>query len=64
MVYADSSLVGSSLKFVFNEEREYCYGIDFDPEQLDLLARFVARVWQVHPFFEGNTRTVAVFAIL
>ena len=26
-------------------------------------ARFIAQIWQVHPFGEGNTRTTAVFAI-
>ena len=25
--------------------------------------RFIAQIWQVHPFEEGNTRTVGVFAI-
>ena len=25
--------------------------------------RFIAQIWQVHPFGEGNTRTTAVFAI-
>lgn len=28
------------------------------------LARFVANIWMVHPFAEGNTRTVAVFLAL
>ena len=26
-------------------------------------SRFIAQIWQVHPFGEGNTRTAAVFAI-
>ena len=26
-------------------------------------ARFIAGIWQIHPFREGNTRTIAVFAI-
>lgn len=25
------------------------------------MAAFIARIWQIHPFAEGNTRTVAVF---
>ena len=25
------------------------------------VADFIARIWQIHPFAEGNTRTVAVF---
>ena len=64
VLYADPSMVGASLGFAFSEERGYCYAADFDAAQLDHLSRFIARVWQVHPFFEGNTRTVAVFAIL
>lgn len=64
VVYADPTLIGSSLKFAFDEERDYCYGPDFDSAQLDHFTRFIARIWQVHPFFEGNTRTVAVFTIL
>ncbi len=30
----------------------------------DALARFIANVWMVHPFREGNTRTIAVFLAL
>lgn len=62
--YADPSLIDNALAFAFSEEGEYCYAAGFDDAQLDHFSRFVARIWQVHPFFEGNTRTVAVFAIL
>jgi len=27
------------------------------------ISKFIADFWQIHPFGEGNTRTVAVFAI-
>ena len=64
VVYADPSMIEVSLRFAFDEEREYCYVADFDAAQLDHFSRFVARVWQVHPFFEGNTRTLAVFSVL
>lgn len=64
VVYADPSLVERSLAFAFEEEQSYVYGIEFDDDQLRHLARFVSRLWQVHPFVEGNTRTVAVFTVL
>ena len=32
-------------------------------EMVKHISRFVANVWQVHPFGEGNTRTTAVFTI-
>lgn len=64
VVYADPSLVERSLAFLFDEEFGYVYGADLDEEGIAHLARFVARLWQVHPFVEGNTRTVAVFTVL
>lgn len=64
VVYADPALIERSLSFLFEEETLYAYGIDFDAVQLEHFSRFVARLWQVHPFVEGNTRTTAVFAIL
>lgn len=30
-------------------------------EQIKTVSRFTSSIWQVHPFCEGNTRTVAVF---
>lgn len=62
--YADPSLIDNALAFAFSEEGDYRYAAGFDEAQLDHFSRFVARIWQVHPFFEGNTRTVAVFAVL
>ncbi|WP_303920736.1 Fic family protein [Treponema berlinense] len=32
-------------------------------EKIKHLARFIANIWQIHPFGEGNTRTTAVFTI-
>ena len=64
VVYADPSLIERSLAFLFDEERSHVYGIEFDEAQLEHLGRFIARLWQVHPFVEGNTRTTAVFAVL
>lgn len=64
VVYADPSLIERSLSFLFDEERAYVYGVEFDEAQVEHFGRFVSRIWQVHPFREGNTRTAAVFAVL
>ena len=64
VVYADPSLIERSLAFLFDEERSHVYGIEFDEAQLEHLGRFIARLWQVHPFVEGNTRTTAVRSVL
>ena len=64
VLYADPSMIARALAFAFDDEQDYAYAPDFDAAQTDHLARFIARLWQVHPFCEGNTRTVAVFAFL
>lgn len=64
VVYADPSLIGRALDFAFDEERAFAYAPIFDAAQLEHFARFAARIWQVHPFAEGNTRTTAVFLVL
>ena len=62
--YADPALVEASLRIAFEDESGNAYGTTFDEEALENLVTFIARIWQVHPFVEGNTRTVAVFTVL
>lgn len=64
VVYADPSLIDRALEFAFEEERGFVYAAAFDEAQLEHFARFAARIWQVHPFAEGNTRATAVFLVL
>ncbi len=37
---------------------------DNDRDVVFRLVRIIAAIWQIHPFREGNTRTVIVFAVL
>lgn len=47
----------------FEQEKKFNYkGLSID-EIIDHLAIFVANLWQIHVFDEGNTRTTAVFFI-
>lgn len=65
VLYADPVLVERSLNYLFDEERAAGeYGLALTGGDLSRFTRFVALVWQVHPFQEGNTRTVAVLAAL
>ena len=48
----------------FQFERNIHYNELHGEELLEWIAFFTAGVWHIHPFNEGNTRTVAVFAIL
>ena len=59
--YQSYDMIEETLKYDFKEEKEQNY-IDFSEEQLiSRICEFTSRIWQVHPFQEGNTRTVAVF---
>lgn len=59
--YQSYDMIEETLKYDFMEEREQNY-IDYNEEQLiNRICEFTSRIWQVHPFQEGNTRTTAVF---
>ena len=59
--YQSYDMIEGTLKYDFQEEKEQNY-IDFNEKQLiDRICEFTSRIWQIHPFQEGNTRTTAVF---
>ena len=63
VTYGDKATLKASLIRDFADEREYDYGGKPPAKVIPHFARFIAQIWQVHPFGEGNTRTTAVFAI-
>ena len=48
----------------FQFERNLHYDELRGKELLEWIAFFTAGIWHIHPFNEGNTRTIAVFSIL
>ena len=63
VTYGDYRYIGDNLERFVRRERLLRYGSMENDEAVSHLAQFVADIWQVHPFNEGNTRCVAVFAI-
>ena len=63
VTYGDAATIKQSLIREFIDEREFDYGGKTPRKIIPHFARFIAQIWQVHPFGEGNTRTTAVFAI-
>ena len=59
--YQDYGLIEESLKYDFDEEAKVDYLSLSQDEKIDNLTNFTSHIWQVHPFYEGNTRTTAVF---
>ena len=63
VVYGSASELMATLEYDFSQERNYSYrGLSMD-EIIHHLAVFISRLWQIHIFGEGNTRTTAVFFI-
>ena len=61
--YADAEAIPALLKLKFEAEAAFNYVGLGEDAFLRHLSEFVAGLWQIHPFMEGNTRTVAVFTI-
>ena len=63
VVYGSASELRATLEYDLSEEKAYSYkGLSIE-EMIRHLAVFVSRLWQIHTFAEGNTRTTAVFFI-
>ena len=61
--YGGALNLRETLDYDFSQEREFRYnGLTMD-ETIHHLAVFISRLWQIHVFGEGNTRTTAVFFI-
>ena len=60
VLYADPLTYEMSLRGAFANEAAAAY-TTFTDEELQRFCHTIAFLWQVHPFYEGNTRTIAVF---
>lgn len=63
VLYGSASELRATLEYDFSEERKFSYKNLTMDEIIHHLAIFVSRLWQIHIFGEGNTRTTAVFFI-
>lgn len=61
--YEGADTIAATLEYEFGRERKFDYKGLSQAETIAHFARFIADVWQIHPFGEGNTRTTSVFAI-
>ena len=52
-----------TVEYDLGQERQFDYTVLNKDQMVEHLAKFVADLWQIHPFAEGNTRTTAIFTI-
>lgn len=52
-----------TIAYDLEQERRCDYASMSQDQMVEHMAQFVAGLWQIHPFSEGNTRTTAIFTI-
>ena len=63
VVYAGADTIKDTMKYDFDLEKSFDYSALSIDESIKHITGFIANMWQIHPFGEGNTRTTAVFTI-
>ncbi len=63
VLYASCTQLQATLEYDLEQEKQFDYSNLALPDAIRHIAVFVANIWQIHPFREGNTRTTAVFTI-
>lgn len=63
VLYGSATELQATLNYDLSEERKFSYKNLSMSEVIHHLAIFISRLWQIHVFSEGNTRTTAVFFI-
>lgn len=63
VTYGNAINLKETLLFDIEQEKKFSYkGLSVE-QTITHLTKFVADLWQIHPFGEGNTRTTALFVI-
>ncbi|MBE5035968.1 Fic family protein [Eubacteriaceae bacterium DSM 108706] len=63
VIYGSATELKATLEYDIAEEKKFSYKNLSMEEIIHHLAVFISRLWQIHVFGEGNTRTTAVFFI-
>ena len=60
VVYSDKDQIISDLKTIFSwsKSRQWDYS---NPHLVEDFSMMMAKLWRVHPYREGNTRTISIF---
>lgn len=61
--YEAWNMLDLAFQIDFEEDNKKDYTLLEKEERARLAMNLISNIWQIHPFREGNTRTIAVFAI-
>ena len=63
VLYGPFEDLARTIEYDLEQERKFRYKGLTQIQIIEHLAHFISGIWQIHPFHEGNTRTIAVFLI-
>ncbi len=63
VLYANWQDLNMAVDYDLKQEKQFDYSGLTQSQIIEHIADFVAGLWQIHPFAEGNTRTTAIFTI-
>lgn len=63
VLYCMADSIGATLDYDFAQEKRCRYASLPWQAKVEQVATFISGIWQIHPFAEGNTRTIAVFTL-
>ena len=63
VTYDDYRTVNQSIEYDIDREKNFSYSTLDERATIEHIGKFIADLWQIHAFGEGNTRAIAVFAI-
>lgn len=61
VIYTDYKRILLYLDYDFENEKKINYPVLSKEELIKKIADFTLRIWLIHPFRDGNTRTISVF---
>ena len=60
--YADTNSIEAEMKAALKELNQVKWEVLDISQTAELFSKLIAKIWQIHPFREGNTRTIITFA--
>ena len=60
--YADTNSIEPEMEAALKELNQVKWEVLDISETAELFSKLIAKIWQIHPFREGNTRTIITFA--
>ncbi len=60
--YADTNSIEAEMKAALKELNQVKWEVLDISETAELFSKLIEKIWQIHPFREGNTRTIITFA--